>query len=240
MFVPMLIVYAHVSFLARSILLRIKTAIIEGRAQCMVQSSPHFVLLHDHWYRSTLKPLLASWVLLWLRSKGVASISEQTLYAYLVDGWEDHDVAHQVRTHLGPEQKALLNLAHDWLASFAPHVLSKINRVAYGLLSAADMHATENEPEMPQSRKLTAVPFLAKDVPSRSSEFAHPDVLIGLTALAYRIEGLRLSDLRNIMSVLKSRLQQEMGPEHLRPSSLLFDAWIQEAKVNRGEMHMGL
>lgn len=30
-----------------------------------------------------------------------------------------------------------------------------------------------------------------KDVPSRASEFAHPDVVIGLTILAYRYEGLR-------------------------------------------------
>ena len=36
-----------------------------------------------------------------------------------------------------------------------------------------------------------AVPFVGKDVPSRSSEFAHPDVVIGLTILAYRYEGLR-------------------------------------------------
>ena len=33
-----------------------------------------------------------------------------------------------------------------------------------------------------------AVPYVGKDVPSRSSEFAHPDVLIGLTVLAYRYE----------------------------------------------------
>jgi hypothetical protein len=31
-----------------------------------------------------------------------------------------------------------------------------------------------------------AVPFVGKDVPSRASEFAHPDVLIGLTILAFR------------------------------------------------------
>ena len=30
------------------------------------------------------------------------------------------------------------------------------------------------------SRQLLAVPFVGKDVPSQASEFAHPDVLIGL------------------------------------------------------------
>ena len=44
---------------------------------------------------------------------------------------------------------------------------------------------------MPYSRRVAAVPFVGKDVPSRSSEFAHPDVLIGLTIIAYRYSGLR-------------------------------------------------
>ena len=32
---------------------------------------------------------------------------------------------------------------------------------------------------MPAARKMLAVPFVALEVPSRSSEFAHPEVLIG-------------------------------------------------------------
>lgn len=35
------------------------------------------------------------------------------------------------------------------------------------------------DPKMPKSRKLLAVPFVGKDVPSRASEFSHPDVVIG-------------------------------------------------------------
>lgn len=34
------------------------------------------------------------------------------------------------------------------------------------------------EPGTPKSRLLMAVPFIGKDVPSHSSEFAHPDALI--------------------------------------------------------------
>jgi hypothetical protein len=41
---------------------------------------------------------------------------------------------------------------------------------------------------MPRTRKLLAVPFVGKDVPSRESEFSHPDVVIGLTILAFRYE----------------------------------------------------
>ena len=68
-----------------------------------------------------------------------------------------------------------------------PHVLSRINRVSYGLLSALQQRG-----DMPTTRKLLAVPFLGKDVPSSASEFAHPDVVIGFTILAYRYEGMRL------------------------------------------------
>jgi hypothetical protein len=44
---------------------------------------------------------------------------------------------------------------------------------------------------MPDSRRLMAVPFVGKDVPSHASEFAHPDILIGLTILAYRYVSAR-------------------------------------------------
>lgn len=33
----------------------------------------------------------------------------------------------------------MLNLAHDWLRSFLPHVLTKIDRVSFGLLTPADL-----------------------------------------------------------------------------------------------------
>jgi hypothetical protein len=108
-------------------------------------------------------------------------------------------------------------------------VLAKIDRVAFGLLGPVDLAALD--PRTPLSRcvidvialvvalrvpgvgnegmhrRLMAVPFVGKDVPSRSSEvhrcvsaralfaaeqctqFAHPDALIGLTVLAYRYEG---------------------------------------------------
>jgi hypothetical protein len=93
-------------------------------------------------------------------------------------------------------------LLADWPAR------AQINRVSFGLLSDEDIaRALQRDPKMPKSRKLTSVPFVGKDVPSgpplrcrpraprvtprhaESSEFAHPDVVIGLTILAYRYEG---------------------------------------------------
>jgi hypothetical protein len=71
-----------------------------------------------------------------------------------------------------------------------PFVMSKINRVSYGLLSPAQSaRALRMHPGMPKSRQLLAVPFIGKDLPSEASEFAHPDIVIGLTIMAYRYEG---------------------------------------------------
>ena len=49
-------------------------------------------------------------------------------------------------------------------------------------------HARKTHPKMPRSRELLAVPFVGKDRPSEASEFSHPDVVIGLTIMAYRYE----------------------------------------------------
>ena len=54
------------------------------------------------------------------------------------------------------------------------------------ILSEADLHrARAVDPFMPKSRQLLAVPFVGKDVPSQASEFAHPDIVIGSSVLAY-------------------------------------------------------
>jgi hypothetical protein len=72
----------------------------------------------------------------------------------------------------------MLNMCHDWLKSFFPHVLTKIDRVTFGIMTEADKErAMEMDPFMPRTRWKLGIPFISKDVPSRSSEFAHPDVV---------------------------------------------------------------
>ena len=61
-------------------------------------------------------------------------------------------------------------------------------------------------PHSTKSRRLLAVPFVGKDVPSRASEFSHPDVVIGFSILAYRYEGLRRDDFRTLLRALRERL----------------------------------
>jgi len=58
-------------------------------------------------------------------------------------------------------------------------------------------------------------------------------VLIGLTVLAYRYEGLRKPDLRRVIERLKQRLRMERGPMPARPARALFDGWIAAAQRRR-------
>ena len=66
---------------------------------------------------------------------------------------------------------------------------------------------------MPRSRFKLAVPFVGKDVPAQASEFAHPDVILGLSVLAYRYEGLREAEFReDVIALLRNDFEREVGP----------------------------
>jgi hypothetical protein len=88
---------------------------------------------------------------------------------------------------------------------------------------------------VPLSRRLLAVPFVGKDSPSPNSEFANPEVLIGLSLLSYRYEGLRQSDVSAMATHLQMSLQAELGPTHARPSHVLFTAWTRDRSVTSGD-----
>jgi hypothetical protein len=93
------------------------------------------------------------------------------------------------------------------------------------------------EPHMPRSRLKLAIPFVGKDVPSRASEFAHPDVTIALTILAYRYEGMRERDvLDDVIHNIHTEFEHEAGAFRLRRSAQLFSTWVHEAGgVVKGE-----
>ena len=66
-------------------------------------------------------------------------------------------------------------------------------------------------------------------MPSRSSEFAHPDITIGLTILAYRYSGMRFPDFVELIDNMTSEFSQEIGPARERPSSKRHESWVLEA-----------
>jgi len=214
-------------------------ALDQGRLRHALQRSPHLVLLDPSFYHRHLKLHVARWVLVWLRHNfiGNVSVDDETLLTYLCQGSDNEMVRDTARPKimkgLSSESQKLLNLAADWTQTLLPHVLGKINRVTFGVLTPADLEASP--PNMPQSRRLMAVPFTGKDVPSRASEFAHPDVLIGLTVLASRYSGIRKADLRRVVVQLKHDFSRQSGPRHARPAAALFSSWLKRAPGPRRE-----
>ena len=130
---------------------------------------------------------------------------------------------------LPEENMQLLNLAHSWLTSLLPFVLCKVGRVHFGLLAESDIARASASGSLPPARRLLAVPFVGKDVPSHAAEFAHPDALIGLTVLAYRHEGLRRSDFVGLLKLLLENMEQESGPFRNRPACRLYAHWVELA-----------
>ena len=206
---------------AHMILNEISSAIHQGIATQQVQKTPHFVLLERSFYTKQLKLLLARWQLLYLRNKRLPAVEDRHLLSYLMNGpLKDPQAAQAVSVKLSDEFMKMLNLSQDLLSNFIPHVLSKINRVSFGVLSKQDLkQSMESDPNISLTRRLAAVPFVGKDVPSRASQFSHPDVVIGLTILAYRYEGLRYTDFETVLIELREKLDAETGPYHKRPSA---------------------
>lgn len=123
----------------------------------------------------------------------------------------------------------MLNLGSDWLLHFMPHALRKVSRVHFGLLLPDEMRQMKSIGCLPRTRRYLAVPFVGKDAPSQSAEFAHPDVAIGLTILAYRYEGLRIVDFGPALMQLRQDMEGEVGPELKRPASLTYISWLRSA-----------
>lgn len=203
-------------------LTRLKKVIEDGYESHALQRFPHLILLDTAFYTMKMAPILAELTVQWISTHiSIAPSTCLRLCTYL------HAPPPAVfDVDLSTYSFQLVNLAREWIVTFLPHVLSKINRVSYGLL---DNECPSNN-KSTGSRGLLAVPFIGKDVPSRSSEFAHPDILIGMTVLAYRYEGLRMSDFSRVISQLQHDLSRQIGPRSQRPASKTFQTWIHLAQ----------
>ena len=66
-------------------------------------------------------------------------------------------------------------------------------------------------------------------MPSRNSEFSHPEVVIGLPVLAYRYEGLRQRDLKSEIKMLRREMDNQYGPFTEREARSQFNEWLHDA-----------
>lgn len=83
-------------------------------------------------------------------------------------------VTDNIYTYLPTKHVKILNLARDYLKSYLPHIIQKIDRVSYGILSASDIaKLLAEDPNMPVSRTKLVVPFVGT-FHSRSLPFSIP------------------------------------------------------------------
>jgi len=224
---------------ASDLLESIRDAVKAAMKSKQIQSSPHLAVLDRGWYHDILRPLLAQWASIWLRAHGaLRGLSEALVMAYLLHGPGQAEAAAQLNRECDDEAIKMTNLARDWLCSLLPHLLAKINRVTFGLLQPADIELLEetNGSRIPKTRRLLAVPFVGKDIPSRTNEFSHPDVVLGLTICAYRLEGLRRTDFKQVIQNMIENFVNEAGPPAKRVSARLWAGWVRSTgKRVRGE-----
>ncbi|GAB5371987.1 hypothetical protein AAMO2058_001626900 [Amorphochlora amoebiformis] len=250
---------------ASKILNALKEQLKKGCENRMIQQRPHVVLLDEDFYRKTLKPTIAEWIMLWLEvNHTTATVSSQSVREYLMRGADTTVLKHMLREiqkgetssckpemtkeeivteikrredlqeylneNLDAGHLQMISLARDWCTSYLPHVMQKINRVTFGILNETDIQrAIKRDPHMPKTRVRLAIPFVGKDKPSESSEFAHPDIIIGLTVLAYRYSGMRKVDFHETLTHLVTSFQKELGPAHERKSSVRHATWVKES-----------
>ena len=92
-------------------------------------------------------------------------------------------------------------------------------------IESEEKKAKKKVKRKPGSRELLSVPFVGKDVPSMGAEFSSPEVVIGMTIAAFRIEGMREADMKSLILKLSDAFSKESGPPERRPSGKLIKTW---------------
>eukprot|EP01065_Artemidia_motanka_P043555 TRINITY_DN6056_c0_g2_i1.p1 TRINITY_DN6056_c0_g2~~TRINITY_DN6056_c0_g2_i1.p1 ORF type:complete len:3869 (+),score=962.49 TRINITY_DN6056_c0_g2_i1:109-11715(+) len=204
----------------------LRSAVAEGAERGLIQKTPHHVLLSREFYKERMVGAFAAHATSWLRRVGVG-MAAGAVQEYLLNPLV---ASAPVEARRGAELQ-LLNLAAAWLQTLLPHVLSRVHRLSFGVMQEGEIALAEAiSSHAPASRRLLAVPFVGKDVPSPSSEFQHPDVVIGFTITSFCLCGLRRSDFRELLRILRSRLTLEIGKaQHLRTPSNLWVKWVRQA-----------
>ncbi|CAJ1448614.1 unnamed protein product, partial [Effrenium voratum] len=138
------------SALAKDILKQIAKTVADGTRELKMQHSPHLVLLNLEFYEEKLKEVMVSWMTLWLASEHVGRSFAHEREGIIDGGLSDGEVREYITKISAPESPLakrvemlpkrdvqMLNLSADWLSIFLPHVLQKINRVTYGIMTDA-------------------------------------------------------------------------------------------------------
>ena len=93
------------------------------------------------------------------RSSG-RGLTDSELLQYLQERPLPQEQLGKLAQQLSRYDLKLLNLAHDWLHVYLPHVLRKIDRVTFGIMSEEDLkQSRRSNPLMPRSRRARTARF---------------------------------------------------------------------------------
>eukprot|EP00961_Rhodomonas_salina_P197877 2670047-Rhodomonas_salina.3 len=141
----------------------------EGLKHGMLQRSPHWILLSREFYTDKLMLHFVDLSLQWCYRQGLAQNFEWMKEFVTRQDEVDPDPAEDINCQFlqRPEwEKQLLNLVRSWIHIVLPHVLGKVDRVSFGLMTKADAaRARQLDPLTPRSRLDLAIPFVGEPRP---------------------------------------------------------------------------
>lgn len=192
-------------------------AISLGVRKLALRQNPHLILAIEDFYFEHLEESLRLWLYEYLKNHTATKSMSQSEIMRALQG----------KTEVAADAEDLLTLSREWLKHLLPFVLGKVNRVHYGLLRRKDRLDLTTRGYPPTGTRLqVAVPFTGLETPSLASEFANPDVAIGLTILAFGYEGMRFSDVKAMLLLLKAELLRDVAtPPPQREAFRRFQEW---------------
>eukprot|EP01061_Rhynchopus_euleeides_P041314 TRINITY_DN7171_c0_g2_i1.p1 TRINITY_DN7171_c0_g2~~TRINITY_DN7171_c0_g2_i1.p1 ORF type:complete len:2989 (+),score=1239.68 TRINITY_DN7171_c0_g2_i1:95-8968(+) len=209
----------------------IRKRLAEGVQQHAIQDIPHVSIINPQFYRNWLVPSVAKYCVVWLRSQGACSdLDKADMVTYMTSpqNFLQPAVSEKVRRSCRDFDLKMLNLARLWVQTLLPHILSRVHRVSYGVLTSDELTKFKaRDPLIPKTRRLLAIPFVGKDTPSETSEFQEPDVVIGFTTLSYRMLGLRYDNFVEMLKHMKMEMREEAStPHHQRRHCQMYVSWV--------------
>ncbi|CAE7888387.1 CML12 [Symbiodinium microadriaticum] len=181
-----------------------------GVREHKMMMKPNPVVLDRRWYYVRLLPLLATELASFLGPR--TPVPREELLSFF--GPEGR--CGPTLTRLPDAETKLLTLGRQLLHSAGisgpdTHEIPTCQKLCPPRQPAQQLdsaHVAAEHDGLCSTQSQLAVPFIGKDCPSTASEFAHPDVAIGLTLLAYRYEGLRKQD---FLLLLKQKWTKREG-----------------------------
>ena len=110
----------------------------KGHREKTILQSPHLVVVDVNYYHTEIKPIIAKWILIWLKSrfKFSSSVTDEIILKYICpsDSKEHKFAVQAIEGKCNSISMQMLNLSADWLRAYLVHVRDTMN-ILKGLAS---------------------------------------------------------------------------------------------------------